>query len=168
MVDVVRFLHQNNYKNFVYVTPPKSIATTTEERINGFNHGLFKYYGLARANNLLMITNDLDAQVKKITKYLQKYPETEVIVTMGVQTSAVIIAAAKLGIRIPQDLKLMLFDDEMSLTEKDTYKPYIIKQDSYNMGYLAAEALYNQIYGDMRITVKKLPISISTFGEKDV
>ena len=49
MVDAVNFLHQKSFKNFVYITPPSSLATAIEERINGFNHGLFKYYGVAKA-----------------------------------------------------------------------------------------------------------------------
>lgn len=161
MVDAVKFLHQKKYKHFVYVTPPKSIASATEERINGFNHGLFKYYGMASAENLLTISGEaIEPKKKKVKEYLQRHPETEVMITMGVQATSIILAAAELGISIPEQLKLMVFDDEFSPTERAAIQPYIIQQDCYHIGYLATEALYNQIYGDMRVTVKKLPVKI--------
>ena len=54
----------------------------------------------------------------------------------------------------------MLFDGELSPTERITLSPYILQQDGYQIGYLAAESLYNQIYGDLRTVIRELPVSI--------
>ena len=161
MVDAVNFLYRKNFKNILFVTSPPSLATTAEERINGFNHGLFKYYEVAKASNLLKIKpDDLSAQKTALINYLKKFPETEIIIATGAQAAAVIAAARELDISIPEKLKLMVFDSELSDAEKNIFRPYIIEQDGYSIGYEAAAALHNQIYGDLRIFTKKLPATI--------
>lgn len=161
MSDIVQFLHQKNFKHIVYVTAPPSVATSVEERINGFNHGLFKYYGIANANNLLKVKpDDLAAQKNALTAYLRKFPDTEIIIVTRDQTIAALNAAAELNIPIPQKLKLVILDSELSDAEKAAVQPYLVEQDAYGIGYEAAAALYNQIYGDLRIITKKFPIKI--------
>ena len=59
-----------------------------------------------------------------------------------------------------QSIKLMLFDDELTHTERDILKPYFILQDGYHIGYYAAETLYNHIWGDKRPVIKRLPVTI--------
>lgn len=161
MVNTIKFLHKKKHKNIVYMTPPSSLATSIEERINGFNHGLFKYYGVAKAENLLKIKpDDLTEQQNTLTQYLQNFPNTEVVIATGIQATAVLKAAKELNIPVPQKLKLMIIDCELSDTEKAAVEPYIVEFNGYDMGYNAAAALYSQIYGDFRIVTQKLPIKI--------
>ena len=161
MVDAVKFLYDKKYKNIVYVTPPPSLATTIEERLNGFNHGLFKYYGIARAENLLKIKpDDLLSIQQELVKHLKKYSETDVLIVTGAQATLALKAAAELNIPVPGKLRLMIIDNELSDTETNFVQPYIIHMDGYEMGYKAATALYNQIYGDSRIIFEKLPVKI--------
>lgn len=161
MSDVVQFLHQKNFTRIVYITPPPSIATSIEERINGFNHGLFKYYGVASATNMLKIKpDDLAAQKKSLIDYLKNFPDTEAVIVTRDQAIAAISAAAELNIPIPEKLRLIILDSELSDAEKAAVQPYIVEQDGYGIGYEATAALYNQIYGDLRIITKKLPIKI--------
>ena len=54
----------------------------------------------------------------------------------------------------------MIFDSELSDTEKTIFRPYIIEQDGFGIGYEAAAALYSQIYGDLRIVTKRLSVKI--------
>ena len=78
----------------------------------------------------------------------------------GAQVIAALKAAKFLKIPVPEKLKLMVISNELSDTEKATTQPYIIEIDGYEMGYRAGAALYNQIYGDLRIITEKLPIKI--------
>ena len=161
MADAVNFLHGKKYKNIVYVTPPPSLATSAEERINGFNHGLFKYYGVAKNNNLLKIKpDDYPAIQHAVVNHLKKNPDTDVLIVTGAQATTALKAAAELNIPVPAKLRLMIIDNELSDTEKASVQPYIIYMDGYEMGRKAAAALYNQIYGDLRITLEKLPAQI--------
>lgn len=160
MVDAVDYLQRKGFDNLVYVTAPSNIATTVDIRINGFTHGLLRSYKMAQPQNLLVMDGTPLQQKNTVMEHLRKYPQTQVIIVTGTMRMAVLSAARELGIRIPEDMRLMVFDDELSPTERQTLKPYIIKQDGYRIGYLAAQSLYNQIYGDLRPTTEKLPVSI--------
>lgn len=160
MVNAVDFLQQKQFKNLVYITPPSTVASTIDTRMNGFTHGLLRSYKMATPKNLLIIDGSPSERKNTIVKYFQEHPDTEIVIVTGSQRFPVLMAAQELGIRIPQDMKLMLFDDELTPTERNTLKPYILQQDGYRIGYLAAEALYNQIYGDLRPMVKQLPVAI--------
>lgn len=156
MVDAVQFLHQKNYEKPVYVTPPAALASSVDSRINGYTHGLLKYYQMALPRNLLILEGTLEQQKGAMIRYLQKYPDTDVIIVLGSQRQPVVKAVQEIGFHA----RLMFFDDEMSHEERDTLKPHVIQQDGYHIGYFAAEALYNQIFGDMRPVIKSLPVSI--------
>lgn len=160
MVDAVEFLHKLDYSNIVYMTPPSEDASSTDARINGFNHGLLRYYKLITPKNLLILSGSAAQQKAAVVKHLQTYPETQVIIVHGVQRLPVIAAAEELGLKIPNDIRLMVLDDEMSPAEHTILKPYVMQQNGYQIGYLAAEAVRNHIFGDLRPVTRLLPVSI--------
>ena len=166
MVNAVEFLKNKNYQNIVYVTVPASVASTNDARINGFTHGLLRYYKMATPQNILTFEGTLLQKTNTVRKYLQKYPQTEVIIVGCSQRFPVLMAAQELGLRFPEDLRIMFFDDELSPAERSSLKPYILQQDGYQIGYLAAESLYNQIYGDLRPVTKLLPVTIIDTSEE--
>ena len=157
MVDAVKFLYEKNYQNPLFVTPPASLASSVDSRINGYTHGLLKYYKMATPRNLLNLVGSENEQTNTMVRYLQDYPNTDVIILQGVQRYPVLNAIQKLG---TQSIKLMLFDDELTHTERDILKPYFILQDGYHIGYYAAETLCNHIWGDMRPVIKRFPVTI--------
>ena len=160
MVNAVEFLQKKGFERLVYVTAPSTVASTTYTRINGFTHGLLRHYQVAKPQNLLVLEGSPLQMKNTVIKYLQKYPDTQIIIIPGTMRLTVLMAAKELGIRIPEDLKLMVFDDELSPSERISLKPYILKQDGYRIGYYAAESLYNQLFGDMRPVTKMLPVAI--------
>lgn len=160
MVNAVEFLQKKGFRNLVYVTAPSTLASTTDARINGFTHGLLRHYKMAMPQNILILEGSPLQMKNTVIDYLKKYPDTEIIIVPGAMRLSVLMAVQELGIQIPRDLKLMLFDDELSPTERSTLNPYILKQDGYRIGYYAAECLYNQIFGDLRPVTKMLPVAI--------
>ena len=115
---------------------------------------------MAKPQNILILEGTPQKMKTTVIQYLQDYPETDIIIVPGSMRLPVLMAAQELGIRIPDDLKLMIFDDELPPSERATLKPYILKQDGYRIGYYAAESLYNQIFGDLRPITKMLPVAI--------
>ena len=89
------------------------------------------------------------------------------MIVLGTTYPAVLMATDELGLRIPQDLRLMIFDDELSHAECSALKPYLIKQDGYHIGYYAAQSLYNQLYGDSRPVTQMLPVTIVDTGKEE-
>ena len=166
MANAIDFLRNLNYKNIVYVSLSRDFATSIAERINGFNYGLIKYYGSSNSHNLLKISNNKNDQFTAIENYLRTFPETEVVIATGNLANTIVDVAAKLGIAVPDKLKLMVFDDELSSLEKKVWQPFVIKQDSENMGYHAARLVYNQLYGDKRKVIMRFQTIIDNYNSK--
>ncbi len=161
MIDVIKYLHIKEYKHPVFVTHESSLATAVEERINGFNTGLLKYYGSVKSTNLLILkSNNRDYVYKSIKEFLQKNPTTDAIIVTDVYLSTAYSAITELNIPTPEKLRVVVFDNEISYTERKAIRPYIIEQDGKNIGYYAAHYVYKQIMGDKQIQIKKFPIKI--------
>ena len=167
MIDAVEFLHRKRIQNPVYLSPPIAVCSTTETRLNGFTHGMLRYYKKIEPQNVLIVNGDPNEIKNTVIHYLRKYPDTEVMIVLGTIYPAVLMALEDLGLRTPQDLKLMIFDDELSHAECSKLKPYLIKQDGYHIGYYASQALYNQLYGDSRPITQMLPVSIVDTGKEE-
>ena len=160
MVNAVEFLQKKGFEKLVYVTAPSTLASTVDTRINGFTHGLLRHYKIAMPQNLLVLEGSPLQMKNTMIKYLQKYPDTQILIIAGTMRQTILSAVQELGISVPRDLKLMIFDDELSPSERVCLRPYILKQDGYRIGYHAAECLYNQIFGDFRSVTKLLPVAI--------
>ena len=161
MIDVIKYLHTKQYQTPVFVTHESSLATAVEERINGYNTGLLKYYGSVQNTNLLILkSNNRDYVYKSIKDFLQKNPATDALIVTDVYLSTAYSAITELNIPTPEKLRVVVFDNEISFAERKAIRPYIIEQDGKNIGYYAAQYVHNQIMGDKQIQTKKFPIKI--------
>jgi DNA-binding LacI/PurR family transcriptional regulator len=168
MVEAIKFLHSNKFQHILYLTWPISLVTSVEERLNGYYEGLTKYYGTRDKANVLTIQySSFEAIYQGVVSFLKANPNIDVIIAPGFQTAtdAIIAAVNHLGLSIPNDIKLMIFDNDFSSTELKLIKPYAIEQDAYQIGYRSAAALYNQIYGDLRTETIRLPVNIIDYTE---
>lgn len=157
MIDAVQFLHQNGYRNPVYITPSPAMASSVDSRINGYTHGLLKCFKVISPRNILILSENKPQQRNEALRHLQKYPDTDIIIVPGALRTPVLAAMKALKL---QNIKLMIFDDELTYAERELLKPYFILQDGFHIGYAAAETLYNHILGDMRPVVKLLPVEV--------
>ncbi len=169
MIEAVKFLKSKKHENLLYLTSPTSLATTVGERLNGFLTGFEKYYGKKGNDSVITIQDFSYEQIfNGVTSYVKNNPKTEVIICPGVRavTDAIISALNSIKLSIPKNIKLMVFDNDFSYTEVNLVKPYVIEQDSYQIGYSSAAALYNQIYGDLRTVSIRLPVKIVDYSKK--
>ena len=161
MINVIKYLHSKQYKNPVFVTHETSLATTVEERVSGYNTGLLKCYRKIKNTNLLILkSNDRDYVYKTIKDFIQNNPEIDALIITDVYLSTAYSAITELNISVPEKLRFIVFDNEVSFAERKAIHPYIIEQDGRNIGYSAAHCVYNQIMGDKRIQTKKFPVEI--------
>ena len=166
----VEFLHTKQHRHILYLTSPENLATTVKERLNGFVIGMKKYYNADAENHILTLPHFSFEEIhNNVARYLQANPQTDAIFMIGWQlaTDAVIAAVKSLNLSIPKDIKLMLFDCDLSSTERNLLQPYVIRQDAYQIGYKAASTLYNQIYGDLRVENVRLPIEIIDYTNEE-
>ena len=169
MIEAVKFLHEKQHRNLLYLSPPASLATSVEERLNGYRDAVQTYYnGNVTSNVLTYAYFGYEEIFNGVVNFLKEHPETEIIITTGVHenTDAVIAAVNSLNLSIPKDIRLMTFDCDFSSTEIDLFRPYVIKQDAYQIGYKSAAALYNQIYGDLRTETIRLPVTIIDYSQE--
>ena len=170
MMDAVRFLSAKKHKRILYLTSPTSLATTVEERLNGYLAGYAKYFGEGGERTVLTLQNfGISDVAQAVHAHLTAHPDTEVLLTSGSRTAidAIVATANKLGFSFPKDLKLMVFDNEFSDTEIHLLRPYVIQQDARQIGYQAAATLYNQIYGDLRTKTIRLPAHIVDYTKAE-
>ena len=169
MREAVKFLHGKKHTHFLYLTSHDSLATSVSERLNGYLDGMKAYFKTSGKESVLTLHSfSFEKIYNGVRTYLQENPQTEVIITNGLQTAtdAILAAANSLNLSIPQDIKLMIFDNDFSLTEMNLFRPYVILQDAYQIGYRSAASLYNQLYGDLRTEIVRLPVNIIEHTQK--
>ncbi len=158
MVDATKFLHDRGYQNPLFIVHSPTLASSVDARINGYTHGLFRYYKVASPQNLLNLPVAKSEYKAAIMRHLKKYPSTDVLIIHGPERIPVLEALDALGI---PDMQLMIFDNELSVLESSKLKPYFIQQDGYHIGYISARTLYNHILGDTRPVLELLPVTIT-------
>ena len=169
MFKTMKFLHSKKYKDIIYLTNHESLATTVEDRLNGFLDGYKKFYGKDPGDSLVVIENFFPNLIyDAIDRYLDKHPLPQLIIAPGAQHIADSIEFALNRRNIPQpvNLKYMFIDENLSEDSIKRLKPYIIKQRSYQIGYESATLLYNQIYGDLRTQSKLFPADIYDYSKQ--
>lgn len=170
MHDAIKFLYSKKIKSFAYITAPLSLATTIEERLNGFKSGVLEYYGKNPNDSILEIKDFAPPIIyKQFEQYLETHPLPEVIITPGVQhiVDSLIVVLSRNNISPTKDVKLMLFDNDLPYDALAQLKPFVIKQRAYAIGYESSALLYNQIYGDLRTESKRFPADIIDYSNKD-
>ncbi len=171
MFNAMKFLHSKNYKDVIYLTNHESLATTVEDRLNGFIDGYKKFYGKDPGDSLLMIENFFPENIyDAIDGYLDSHPLPQLIIAPGAQHIADSIEFALNRRKTPpselKSLRYMFIDENINENSIDRLKPYIIQQRSYEIGYESAKLLYNQIYGDLRTESKLFPADIYDYSKR--
>ena len=169
MREAVKFLHGKKLSHFLYLTSHDSLATSVSERLNGYLDGMKTCFKTSGKESVLTLHSfSFEEIYNGVRTYLQENPQTEVVITSGLQiaTDAILAAANSLNLSIPNDIKLMIFDNDFSFTEMNLFRPYVILQDAYQIGYRSAASLYNQLYGDLRTEIIRLPVNIIDYSTK--
>jgi DNA-binding LacI/PurR family transcriptional regulator len=163
MFSAVKALTGQGYKNITFITLNSFVSTSVQDRIRGFEHAMFKYVGVLKESNFMYINRYTDKNLEtEVYNFLCKNPETEVLIlNSGAGVFAVLNATKKLDIKIPDKLRLALFDNETEqISNTLDLNPLIIKQNAQEIGFQAGKALYNQMYGSREIADTKIPVDI--------
>ena len=159
----MKFLRSRKFKDLIYISTGASLATSVEDRLNGFIEGYKTYYGKDPKDSLLMIENFLPDQIyEAIDKYLDNHPLPQLIIAPGAQhiADSIEFALNRRQVAWQKNVRFMFIDENISEESIERLKPYIIKQRAYQIGYESATLLYNQIYGDLRTESKLFPADI--------
>jgi LacI family transcriptional regulator len=104
--------------------------------------------GLNLPDDLIRLNAGDNESIKKITRELLQRPDpaTAIIASDGLIGLSVVEAIQELGLRIPDDVSFLMYDD-FAWTRLTTPPLTVIAQPVYDMGVAAAAALIRQIEG---------------------
>lgn len=145
--EAVEYLIANNHKNIGFINGVVN-STVSKDRLEG--------YKLAMHNNDLPINNDYiiyadfseEIAEEKILKLLQKHSEiTALFCASDLMALGAMSASEKLGLRIPEEISLIGFDD---IPISKYIKPGLttISQNQYEKGFEAAKLIWSHLNTD--------------------
>jgi DNA-binding LacI/PurR family transcriptional regulator len=106
MREAVKFLHGKKHTHFLYLTSHDSLATSVSERLNGYLDGMKAYFKTSGKESVLTLHSFTFEKIYNgVRTYLQENPQTEVIITNGLQTAtdAILAAANSLNLSIARN-----------------------------------------------------------------
>ena len=158
--DAVKLLISHGHTNIGIILGPREVFTA-QERLKGYCDALWEA-GIAFREDLVGYGNyTIAGGVSAMKNLIRKHPEmTAVFITNDEMTMGAIIGMNELGIRIPEQLSVMGFDN-LSLARACRPSLSIISQPTAQIGREAAKMLLNHLknHGKTACT-KKLPAQI--------
>lgn len=154
------YLVKKGHTNIGFISPSPKIASSVCERIHGYEKALSSSVGL-RDQLKLTLPFELDNRSKALKDYLSKNKNISALICEGGMTGLNLIKIIySLGLKCPDDIELILYDNEFEqYMDFLPCKPIVIEQNPYKIGYTSGEVLHNLI------TNKSGPQSI-TINEK--
>lgn len=149
----IKLLAELNHENIAMVNG-HDLAFVSQERYKGFELGMLEH-GLKLRNE--WVVNGEFSEIKAetaATDLLSKNPEiTAVFCASDLMALGVMRAARQLGRTIPDDLSIIGYDD-ITLASYVTPALTTIAQDTFRMGYAAADLLLSILHQTSRERVK--------------
>ena len=158
--DATTFLMEQGHQRIGLVTSPLEYAAPLKSRYDGYvrahyargliaDERLVHYYKAGDIDeNFDMDPRLMTAQVDSAASFLESHRDmTAVVCTEPIDGVVVMLAARKLGRRIPEELSAVFFD-EFEMADLLYVPPTVVKQNSAEMGRVALERLHALIEGD--------------------
>lgn len=139
----VKHLLQLGHKRIGIVVGPET-AYTTQARLAGYRNALCQA-GIAYDPQLVHSSSYTD-RGRGATEYLLglSSPPTALFTANNVVTTQVLLDVRRLGIQVPSDLAIVMFDD-LELAELIDPPLTVVSQPSYTMGTTAAQLLLTRL-----------------------
>ena len=160
----VKYLYEMGHRRIAHLAGP-IVTWSAGERLVGYMTGLMEV-GLPFVESYLgeSVLFDYDeaygATLKMFGQYTDETRPTAVFVSADIMTLAVIRALKSLGLRVPEDVSIIGFDD-IALAKHVTPALTTIKQDKERIGKKLAEILFELIKGEVLVMdIPRLPVEV--------
>lgn len=143
----VQLLLDRGCKNIGFITRPPEYSSSIARRITGYERAHVENGMRILPKNIFYITkNDLN-QVDSIYSFLTSNTTLDGLLSYGGQAGYnVYRAIKKAGIRVPEKMKVIFFDDEYSdFSDLLPFAPSCISQRGEELGRCSAELILNYI-----------------------
>lgn len=129
---------ESGHKRIAYITSEMEGTTSLEDRFKGFEQALAKHHIPTFAKDLIILK-----QLSDIEAFLQENNDITAILAAD-EGQAIMLAARNLGLQIPQDLSIIIFDD-VPFPGMYWVSPTLIDQQEFIMGQTAANLVLSVI-----------------------
>ncbi|MDQ6419080.1 GntR family transcriptional regulator [Paenibacillus sp. LHD-117] len=122
-------------------------TVTVQERIEGYMNSLMNKGALINPAHMITgfhVKSLKDAESHPLFRYIRNRMATAYITLNGRLAVQIYQMARQAGLRVPEDLSIISFDDPTSIVEEFSIFTHV-KQFEYEMGYRAADLLLNVI-----------------------
>lgn len=142
-----QLLFDRGCKNIGFITMPLENSSSIAERMRGYEQAHIENEHRVKARNILYTKKGTPNQVDQICRFLKEEPPIDGLISYGGKVGYNLYRAiAKAGISVPDDLKVVFFDDEYAEFEDILpFSPTCISQRATELGQTAAELLFNYI-----------------------
>lgn len=137
-----QYLIENGHRRIAHLAGPKN-SSSVEDRLRGFQHAM-QDNGLIFSEDDLVFGNLSRDCGKNFAKWLARGDYTATYIGNDYMTAGAIHQLTKLGLRVPEDISIISFDDSPLINE-DGLNVTCIGHDSKTMGTYAAETLLKRI-----------------------
>lgn len=153
--DAVEIFLQNGHKNIGIIGGPKDVFTA-QERLEGYKKALFKA-GIPVRDSLISHGDyTIQGGVRELEKLIQNNPDmTAVFVTNYEMTMGAIIGVNELGIRVPEQLSVIGFDN-LQFARACNPKLTIVSQPTEKIAHEVAGIILDRLNQEEK---EKKPVS---------
>lgn len=143
-----KYLIDKGHTQIGFIGLHPTAASSVFERNAAYQQALIDLTGSCDSSLQLFCEPNDENFLLLVEQYLSAHPELTALITTSTGYGPPIIRLmGQKKIRIPEDLTLMLFDNEFEdYIDLLSCKPIIIDQDPYQIGYKAAEVIYRLLY----------------------
>lgn len=142
------YLIEQGHQHIGFVSQEPTLVSSVLERSNGYQKALMDHLG-SFDMKLQLICDHQDPEFNSLFRtYLEDKPDLTALITTSTDYGLKIVPYLQQHhISIPEDLTLMLFDNEFEdYRHLLSFNPLIIDQNPFDIGYKAGELLYRLLY----------------------
>lgn len=152
-------LFSHGCRNVGFISMPPEFSSSVVRRISGYEKAHTENGFRIHPEQMLYITKQDKHQVERIAEFFKKNPQLDGLLTYGGSTGYnVYRAILHAGISVPDQLKVVFFDDEYSqYGDLLPFSPTCISQRSEEIGRKAAELILSYITNHT-VTIDKVLI----------
>lgn len=143
----VQLLFDRGCKKVCFISRPPEYSTSIARRITGYEKAHIENNRMILSGNRLYLAKEDPNQLESILQFLKNNPDMDGLLTYGGNIGYTIYRAVlKAGIRVPEDLKIVFFDDEYSaFSDLLPFSPTCVSQRSEEIGTQAAQLILRYI-----------------------
>lgn len=144
--NATEYLINKGHTNIGFISPSPKIASSVCERIHGYEKALSSSVGL-RDQLKLTLPFELENRTQLLKNFLSKNKDISAIICDGGMTGLSLIKIIySLGLKCPDDIELILYDNEFEqYMDFLPCKPIVIEQNPHEIGYTSGKVLHNLI-----------------------